>query len=115
METQESPKDSTFMQSSSSLSSQSSMGDANRKVQSLKFLNNMFIKKLHEKSEHIEILTKSYEILEALLNRSMSLELQNEVLWVCTATQMKEKGVETERVIGALGNKLTLVCEERVV
>ncbi|KAL4351540.1 hypothetical protein GQ457_06G020290 [Hibiscus cannabinus] len=114
METQDSPKDSTFMQSS--------MEDAN-----LKALNDLLIKMILEKRDHIEFLVKAYETLEAQLNQSMSLELQNEVLWVCTATQMKEKGVETERVIGSLGNRviellgglenergrLNSVCEER--
>ncbi|KAK8712582.1 hypothetical protein V6N13_147818 [Hibiscus sabdariffa] len=106
-EAQEPPKDSTFMQSS--------MEDANREAQSLKTLNDMLVKMVHANRERIEILTETYEILEAQLNQCMSLELQNEVLWVCTATQMKEKGVEAERVIGALGNKLSLVCEERDV
>ncbi|KAK8712583.1 hypothetical protein V6N13_147819 [Hibiscus sabdariffa] len=122
METQDSPKDSTFMQSFTTLSGQSSMEDAN-----LKALNDLLIKMILEKRDHIELLVKAYETLEAQLNQSMSLELQNEVLWVCTATQMKEKGVETERVIGSLGNRvnellgglehergrLNLVCEER--
>ncbi|KAK8689500.1 hypothetical protein V6N13_088216 [Hibiscus sabdariffa] len=40
----------------------------------------------------------------------MSLELQNEVLSVHMVTQLKERGVETEKVIGALGGILQEMC-----
>ncbi|GMI65301.1 hypothetical protein like AT3G05130 [Hibiscus trionum] len=96
-------------------------------MESLRTLNNILVKTVHAARERAELLNQAYEIIEDELNESMSSGLQNEVLWVCMATQMKEKDAETERVIGVLNSRvnellgslenekkrLSSVCKER--
>ncbi|KAK8508831.1 hypothetical protein V6N13_090783 [Hibiscus sabdariffa] len=125
--TQEPAEDSTFMESSNTLSGQPSMEDANQKVQSLRSLNALLVEQAREKREQIEYLVQANEALDADLSQSMSLELQNGLLWVYMATRVKEMGSEADRVIGALGSRvnelmgslenererLSFVCKER--
>ncbi|GMI79262.1 hypothetical protein like AT5G27330 [Hibiscus trionum] len=124
---QEPAKDSTFMESSITLSGQPSMEDSDKKVESLQTLNDLLVKEAREKRDKIKYLVQANETLDAELNESMRLELQNGLLWVYMANHVKEMGAEAERVIaalvgkvselmGGLGNereRLSLVCKER--
>ncbi|EOY11260.1 hypothetical protein QUC31_009560 [Theobroma cacao] len=137
-ETHDPVKVSTFTESYKPLSRQSSMEDANEKLQNLKSLNALLLKEAVEKRQQIESLVHAMEALEAELSerkeleveeseKNLSLEFQHGLLWVYMNTQMREMGAGREREIGELKSKvdglmgslenesqrLSLVCKER--
>ncbi|KAE8677730.1 Detected protein of unknown function [Hibiscus syriacus] len=111
-EIQEPAKDSTF--------TESSMEDPNQKVQSLQSRNSLLVNQAHENRRQIDYLVQANEALGAELTQSISSELQNGLLRVYMASQMKEMGgaldSRVNELIGSLESereKLSLACKER--
>ncbi|KAE8675507.1 Detected protein of unknown function [Hibiscus syriacus] len=111
-EIQEPAKDSTFRESSTE--------DPNQKVQSLQSLNALLVKQAYENRHQIEYLVQANETLGAELTQSMSSELQNGLLWVYMASQMKEMGGALDSRVNELictieseRERLSLACKER--